>query len=78
MNHPFHDANKRTALLVTLSLLHRKKRVITLQQKRLDGFRCCDCHLQMDCKTSSARRRATRRNSKCCHRPMIRTPQCDW
>lgn len=38
MNHPFHDANKRTALLVTLSLLHRKKRVITLQQKRLDGF----------------------------------------
>jgi death-on-curing family protein len=38
MNHPFHDANKRTALLATLSLLHRKKRIITLQQKRLDGL----------------------------------------
>jgi death-on-curing family protein len=25
MNHPFHDANKRTALLVVLSLLQRKK-----------------------------------------------------
>src|SRR5467141_879927 len=25
MNHPFHDANKRTALLATLSLLHRNK-----------------------------------------------------
>jgi death-on-curing family protein len=38
MNHPFHDANKRTALLVVLSLLHRRKRIITLQQKRLDGL----------------------------------------
>jgi prophage maintenance system killer protein len=36
MNHPFHDANKRTALLVTLSLLHRKKQIIELPQKRLD------------------------------------------
>jgi death-on-curing protein len=36
MNHPFHDANKRTALLATLSLLNRKKRVIDLPQKRLD------------------------------------------
>jgi death-on-curing family protein len=38
MNHPFHDANKRTALLAVLSLLHRKKRIITLQQKKLDGL----------------------------------------
>jgi death-on-curing family protein len=38
MNHPFHDANKRTALLSTLSLLHRKKHIITLPQKRLDGL----------------------------------------
>jgi len=36
MNHPFHDANKRTALLVVLSLLQRNKRIITLPQKRLD------------------------------------------
>jgi death-on-curing protein len=38
MNHPFHDANKRTALLVTLSLLHRKRQIVTLQQKKLDGL----------------------------------------
>jgi death-on-curing protein len=38
MNHPFHDANKRTALLVTLSLLHRNRRIITLQQKKLDSL----------------------------------------
>jgi death-on-curing protein len=38
MNHPFHDANKRTALLATLSLLHRKRRIITLQQKKLDSL----------------------------------------
>jgi prophage maintenance system killer protein len=38
MNHSFHDANKRTALLVTLSLLHRKRQIITLQQKKLDGL----------------------------------------
>jgi death-on-curing family protein len=36
MNHPFHDANKRTALLATLSLLNRKKKVVALPQKRLD------------------------------------------
>src|SRR5205807_2633596 len=36
MNHPFHDANKRTALLATLSLLNRKKQVVALPQKRLD------------------------------------------
>jgi death-on-curing family protein len=36
MNHPFHDANKRTALLAILSLLHRNKKIITLQQKKLD------------------------------------------
>jgi death-on-curing family protein len=38
MNHPFHDANKRTALLSVLSLLHRKKHIITLQQKKLDSL----------------------------------------
>jgi death-on-curing family protein len=38
MNHPFHDANKRTALLAVLSLLHRKKQIITLQQKKLDSL----------------------------------------
>ncbi len=38
MNHPFHDANKRTALLCTLSLLHRKKHIITLPQRRLDAL----------------------------------------
>ncbi len=38
MNHAFHDANKRTALLVTLSLLHRKKRIIDLPQKKLDSL----------------------------------------
>jgi death-on-curing family protein len=38
MNHPFHDANKRTALLATLSLLHRNRRIITLQQKKLDSL----------------------------------------
>jgi hypothetical protein len=38
MNHPFHDANKRTALLTALSLLHRKKRIIRLPQKRLDAL----------------------------------------
>jgi len=38
MNHPFHDANKRTALLCTLSLLHRKKHIITLPQRRLDAM----------------------------------------
>jgi death-on-curing family protein len=38
MNHPFHDANKRTALLAVLSLLHRKKHIITLQQKKLDSL----------------------------------------
>jgi len=38
MNHSSHDANKRTALLAVLSLLHRKKRIVTLQQKRLDSL----------------------------------------
>jgi death-on-curing family protein len=38
MNHPFHDANKRTALLSTLSLLHRKRQIITLPQKKLDSL----------------------------------------
>ena len=38
MNHAFHDANKRTALLATLSLLHRKRQIITLQQKKLDSL----------------------------------------
>ena len=38
MNHPFHDANKRTALLAILSLLHRKRQIITLQQKKLDSL----------------------------------------
>lgn len=38
MNHPFHDANKRTALLATLSLLNRKRRVVALPQKRLDSL----------------------------------------
>lgn len=38
MNHPFHDANKRTALLAVLSLLHRKKQIITLPQKKLDSL----------------------------------------
>jgi prophage maintenance system killer protein len=38
MNHAFHDANKRTALLATLSLLRRKKRIVTLQQKKLDAL----------------------------------------
>lgn len=38
MNHPFHDANKRTALLCVLFLLHRKKHIITLPQKRLDAM----------------------------------------
>lgn len=38
MNHPFHDANKRTALLSVLSLLHRKKHIITLPQKKLDSL----------------------------------------
>jgi death-on-curing protein len=37
-DHIFHDANKRTALLATLSLLHRKKKIIDLPQKRLDGL----------------------------------------
>jgi death-on-curing protein len=38
MNHPFHDANKRTALLVALSLLHRNRQIINLPQKKLDGL----------------------------------------
>jgi prophage maintenance system killer protein len=38
MNHPFHDANKRTALLATLLLLNRKRQIVTLQQKKLDGL----------------------------------------
>lgn len=38
MNHPFHDANKRTALLCVLFLLHRKKHIIELPQKRLDAM----------------------------------------
>jgi death-on-curing protein len=38
MNHPFHDANKRTALLAILYLLHRKKYVIELPQKKLDAL----------------------------------------
>lgn len=37
-NHPFHDANKRTALLATLRLLQRKKQIIDLPQKKLDGL----------------------------------------
>jgi death-on-curing protein len=37
-NHPFHDANKRTALLVTLAFLQHNKYVVTLEQKRLDRF----------------------------------------
>jgi prophage maintenance system killer protein len=37
-DHTFHDANKRTALLAVLFLLHRNKRIINLQQKRLDGL----------------------------------------
>jgi prophage maintenance system killer protein len=37
-DHTFHDANKRTALLAVLFLLHRKKRIINLQQKKLDGL----------------------------------------
>jgi prophage maintenance system killer protein len=36
MNHPFHDANKRTALLSTLALLQRKRQIVTLEQKKLD------------------------------------------
>ena len=38
MNHPFHDANKRTALLATIFLLQRKKQIINLPQKRLDSL----------------------------------------
>jgi death-on-curing protein len=38
MNHPFHDANKRTALLATLALLHRRKQIIELPQKKLDAL----------------------------------------
>jgi prophage maintenance system killer protein len=35
-NHPFHDANKRTALLVALSSLQHRKFATTLPQKVLD------------------------------------------
>ena len=38
MNHLFHDANKRTALLATLSLLHRNRQIINLQQNKLDAI----------------------------------------
>jgi death-on-curing family protein len=38
MNHAFHDANKRTALLAILSLLHRNKRIIDLPQRKLDSL----------------------------------------
>lgn len=37
-NHPFHDTNKRTALLVALAFLQHHKYVIKLEQKRLDRF----------------------------------------
>ena len=37
-DHPFHDANKRTALLVALYQLARLKRVPTIRQRELEDF----------------------------------------
>jgi len=37
-DHPFHDANKRTAFLVTLFYLTKLKRVPTLRQRELEDF----------------------------------------
>ena len=37
-DHPFHDANKRTALLTLLYFLNRMKRVPTAKQKDLEDF----------------------------------------
>jgi len=37
-NHPFHDANKRTALLVGLAFLWDQGRTVTLPQRNLDSF----------------------------------------
>ncbi len=37
-NHPFHDANKRTALLVAISFLWDAGRAVTLPQRNLDSF----------------------------------------
>jgi len=37
-DHPFHDANKRTGLLVLLLFLHKMNRVPTINQKELEDF----------------------------------------
>lgn len=37
-DHPFHDANKRTALLVTLYFLQKNNRVPTTSQRELEDF----------------------------------------
>lgn len=37
-DHPFHDANKRTALLVTLLCLDRQKRVPKVDQREFEDF----------------------------------------
>lgn len=37
-NHPFHDANKRTALLVGLLFLNRARRTPTVRQRELEDF----------------------------------------
>lgn len=37
-NHPFHDANKRTAFLVGLLFLIREKRTPTVRQKEFENF----------------------------------------
>jgi death-on-curing protein len=37
-DHPFHDANKRTAFLTTLFFLKEHKRIPTIKQKELEDF----------------------------------------
>ena len=36
MNHPFHDGNKRTAILITLFYLYKMKRWPTVSQKKIE------------------------------------------
>jgi len=61
-NHTFHDANKRTALLAILFLLHRNRRIVTLPQKKLDGLMVRSP--EIDCIATSSGTRDIRKNSK--------------
>lgn len=37
-DHVFHDANKRTSLLILLNFLHKKNRYLTIKPRKIDNF----------------------------------------